>query len=130
MLPVQEEAGVGQSDKRQPEGADRTGYGNTDRLFQHCETSVQIETADIEGKLRPQHLEKTQYVIRRLGKRIGNEIDALVADFRERPRATLIARMQVKRKTYRFRRQQPFNPVPFIVMRLAQDIIRGLQALA
>ncbi len=72
---------------------------------------MEVEAADVEGELRPQHAEEPEDVVRRLGERVRHAVDPPPADVRERPEAVLVAirdREAVGRGTVRQR--EPLRP--------------------
>ena len=85
--------------------------GKAHRRSHGPELFVQVQAADVEGELRPQHLEEAQDVIDRLSERIRDQVDSAVSQLREGPRASLVAFVEAKGVTRRPFAKEPLEPV-------------------
>ena len=72
-------------------GSRRRGTGKQVGSPFSCEPLVQVEAAEVEGELEPQHAEEALDVIGRLRERVGDVVDSLPADLLQRLEAALVA---------------------------------------
>ena len=68
-----------------------SGVGKQAGLAFRVEPLAQVEAAEIEGELDPEHAEEALDVIGRLRDRVRDAVDPLPADLLQRPEAVLVA---------------------------------------
>ena len=55
---------------------------------------MQVQAPNIERQLCAKHLKEAPDVLRRLSKRVGDEVDPAVPQFRQRPEAAFVSRVE------------------------------------
>ena len=71
----------------------------THRLADPGKTIPEIETTEVERKLRTKRLQETQHMLRRLVHRTRDQAETPVLQFGERVRSGVVARVQLQRVT-------------------------------
>ncbi len=104
--------------------------GKTHRLFLGHQSAVQIQAADVEGQLRPQHLEEAQDVIGGLGERNRNPTDPPVSHVRQDLRSGLVAIGDMEGVGRGPFAKHPLEPVRLLLVGLAQRVVGAFVALA
>ncbi len=84
----------------------------TEMLFQRVQLLAQIDAADVEGELGPQHAEETQHVLGALSERIRSKSDAAVPEFRHRSGPRLVSRREVEVVAGRRPAEHLHEPIP------------------
>jgi len=103
-------------------------HGERQGLSQPGELFLQVQAAHVKGQLRAQQVEKADDMVHGLGQRIGHAVDPPVSQFRQGPRAALVALVDRDGVLPGPAGKDPLQPALFFVSGGAEGVIRPLAA--
>ncbi|MCY1208354.1 hypothetical protein D9M72_199760 [compost metagenome] len=106
------------------------GLGKADRPAQRRQPVAQVDAAHVERQLGAQQGEEAGDVLRRLRQRVGHQVQAPVGQFRQGPRAVLVARRQRVLVHLGLLSEQARQPIALVPQGRAQHIAGAAVALA
>ena len=92
--------------------------------------SMQVQAPNIERQLCAKHLKEAPNVLRRLSRRVGDEVDPAVPQFRQHHEAAFVSRVELESKGRRTCRERPGHPVALRWVVFAEHVIHSPVPLA